>query len=102
MTNEDGERNSAAGEGREADAIYQHNRIVAQTEGGEVSTDGKSIFFHEIYRSENLLLPDECEFREYRIVIKKIGYATKVEGHSLEKGRILQSVSAEVVGLRQQ
>ncbi|MGH9398172.1 MAG: hypothetical protein ACRD18_15130 [Terriglobia bacterium] len=92
--------NEAAG--RQEDAIYQGNRVVARVLDPEINLETKEIHFVEIYNSDDLLLPDECEFRQYRIVVRKIGYATKVERHSLEKGRILQDVKAGILGLRQQ
>lgn len=87
---------------RQEDAIYQKNRVVARVLGPEINLEAKQIHFTEINNSDELLLPDECEFRQHRIVVRKIGYATKVERHSLENGRILQDVKAEILGNRQQ
>lgn len=82
---------------RENDAIYQKGKLVARVSGPEVDGAGGVIRFAEIYNSEELLLPDECEFRQYRMVVKKIEYATKVERAAAHKGRILQGVTAEII-----
>ncbi|MGH9449224.1 MAG: hypothetical protein ACRD11_01665 [Terriglobia bacterium] len=87
---------------RQEDAIYQKNRVVASVLDPQIDLEAGVIQFGEIHNSDDLLLPDECEFRQHRIMVRKIGYATKVERHSLEKGRILQNVKAEILGDRQQ
>jgi hypothetical protein len=87
---------------REEDAIYQGGRLVARVLEANVDAESKRIHFDELYNSDYLLLPDECEFRSYRIVVRKIGYATKEEKQSLHKGRILRDVTAEILGYRQQ
>ena len=46
----------------------------------EVDWDAKQIRFGEIYKSEELMLPEECEFRKYRIMIQRIVYASKIDG----------------------
>lgn len=83
---------------RENDAIYQQGKLVARVSGPEVDAAAGVIRFAEISNSDELLLPDECEFRQYRIVVKKIEYATKVERAAAHKGRILQGVTAEIAG----
>ncbi|MGH9433926.1 MAG: hypothetical protein ACRD3T_20550 [Terriglobia bacterium] len=86
---------------READAIYQQNRVAARVEGPEVDPEAKTIRFDEVYNSDYLLLPDACEYQQYRILIRKIEYATKVEKTALHKGRILRGVTADILGYRE-
>lgn len=87
---------------REEDAIYQRGQQVGRAVDPEIDDSARQVRFSEIHNSDNLLLPDECEFRSYRIVIRKIAYATKVEKENLHKGRILQGVTAEILGRREQ
>jgi len=87
---------------REDDAIYQNGRLAGRVLEPEVDSDAKEIRFGEIYNSDGLLLPEECDFQRYRIVVRKIAYASKVEKDSLHKGRILRGVKAEILGYREQ
>lgn len=87
---------------RKDDAIYQNGEIVAQAMGPEVDTGANEIRFAELSNSDRLLLPDECEFQQYRILVRKIGYATKEDRESLHKGRILRDVTATILGYREQ
>ena len=87
---------------REDDAIYQNDRLVARVADPEINLDAKEIHFAEVYNSDCLLLPDECEFRQHRILIRKIAYATNTEREALHKGRILKGVKAEILGYREQ
>ncbi len=92
---------SVAAVQRESDAIYQNNQMVARAVGAETDAQAKSIHFAELYNSDYLLLPDECEFQNHRILIRKIAYASKVEKESVQKGRILRDVTAKILGYRQ-
>jgi hypothetical protein len=87
---------------RRSDAVYQGGEVVAQVLGSEVDAEAKTIRFSELLNSDRLLLPDECEFQAYRIIVRKIGYATREEKQSLHKGRILRDVTAEILGYREQ
>ncbi|MGH9356473.1 MAG: hypothetical protein ACRD10_10115 [Terriglobia bacterium] len=87
---------------REENAIYQDDRLVARVLEPQVDADAKEIRFAEIYKSDNLMLPDDCEYQGYRIVVRKVGYASKVEKESPEKGRILREVTAAILGYREQ
>jgi hypothetical protein len=87
---------------RKKDAIYQGGEIVAQVADPEVNVEAKEIRFAELSNSDCLLLPDECEFQSYRIIVRKIGYATKEDKQFLHKGRILRDVTAEILGHREQ
>ena len=91
---------SPAAGAREDDAIYQNGRLAGRVLEPEV--DAKEVRFGEIYNSDHLLLPDECEYQRYRLLVRKIGYASKVEKDALEKGRILRGVTAEILGYREQ
>lgn len=88
---------SPQGAAKENDAIYQKGRLVARAAGAEIDAGAGVIRFAELFNSDELLLPDECEFREHRIVVKKIEYSTKVERTAAHKGRILQGVTAQIV-----
>jgi hypothetical protein len=90
-----------AGE-REKDAIYQNNRLVARVSDTEVDLEAKEVRFGEIYQSDWLLLPDDCEFQQYRIFIQRVAYASKVDRSGLNKGRVLRGCIAEILGYREQ
>lgn len=87
---------------REQDAIYQKGKLVARVLEPEVDADAKEIRFGEIYNSDYLLIPEECEFQKYRIVIQRIAYSTKVDRQLGHKGRILQGCVADILGYREQ
>ncbi|MGH9469213.1 MAG: hypothetical protein ACRD1N_02590 [Terriglobia bacterium] len=81
----------------ENDAIYQNGVLVARVAGPQIDLEAGQIRFEEIYRSEHLLLPDDCEFQGHRILIRKIEYSTKVDRGSEGKGRILGGVTAQIL-----
>src|SRR5579863_925392 len=80
---------------REQNAIYQGDRIVARVEEVEVDMDAKELRVGEVYESDKLMIPEECEYQKYRILIQRIGYATRVDKVSPHKGRILRNVVAD-------
>ena len=88
--------------GREANAIYQDNRLVAQVVDPQIDIEAKNIQFGELFQSDNLMLPDECEFQKYKILVQKIADATKQDRKAPEKGKILRGVSADIVGYNEQ
>jgi hypothetical protein len=98
----DQQRGADGGEQRMEDAIYQNGQVVGRVSEVEIVAESQEIRFGEIYDSDYLLLPDECEFRNFRIMIRKIGYATRTEKQSPHAGRILKSVVAEILGYREQ
>lgn len=83
------------------DAVYQRDRMVARVSDAQVDADSREIHFREIYDSDDLMLPDECEFRNYRILIRKIEYAARADKQSLNTGRVLKEVVAEILGYRE-
>ena len=85
---------------REMDALYQGGRIVARVIEPEVDREAKEIRFAEAYHSDELMIPEECEFQEYRILIQKIAYATKIQRGEEHKGRVLRGVTADILGFR--
>jgi hypothetical protein len=87
---------------READAIYQNDRLVARVTGAEADLAAKQIRFAGVYNSDELLLPEECEFQKYRMLIQRIADATKVSREEPHKGRILRGVVADLLGHREQ
>ncbi|MGH9404320.1 MAG: hypothetical protein ACRD3D_00620 [Terriglobia bacterium] len=87
---------------REDDAIYQDGRLVARALGAEIDAGAHEVRFDELYNSDDLVLPDECEFRQHRLIVRKIEFATKSERGALERGRILRTVKAEILGHREQ
>ena len=89
-------------EGREADAVYQEDRLVARVIDPEVDLEAKQVRFGELFQSDMPLLPEECEFQKYRILVQKIADATKLDRNAPDKGRILRGVSADIVGYNQQ
>ncbi len=89
-------------EGREADAVYQETRLVARVIDPEVDLEAKQVRFGELFQSDTLLLPEECEFQKYRILVQKVADATKLDRNAPDKGRILRGVSADIVGYSEQ
>ena len=67
----------------------------------EIDLESKTISFGEISNSEELMIPEECEFREFRILIQRIAYATKIQRGEEHKGRVLRGVSADLLGHRE-
>jgi hypothetical protein len=89
---------SAPPKEREPDALYQNNKIVARVLDPEIDLDAKELRFGEIYASDELMIPDECEFQKYRILIQRIGFATRGDRAEIHKGRILRGVGADLLG----
>lgn len=87
---------------REEDAIYQNGRIVARVSDPKADWEAKEIRFAEISNSDELMLPEECEFQKYKILVQRIAHATKVDRGALHKGRVLREVVAEIIGYREQ
>jgi hypothetical protein len=86
----------------EEDAIYQEGKVVARVVGPEVRRGAREIHFAEINNSDNLILPEECEFQKYRLMIQRIEYASRIDKNAPEKGRVLRGVVAEILGYREQ
>lgn len=68
----------------------------------EVRSNSSEIHFDEINDSELLMLPEECEFQKYRLIIQRIEYASRIDKTAPQKGRILRGVVAEILGYREQ
>jgi hypothetical protein len=96
------EPKAGAPKDREPEAIYQNGRLVARVAGAEVDHEAKQIRFAELYNSDELLLPEECEFHKYRMLIQRVADATKVSREEPHKGRILRGVVADLLGHREQ
>jgi hypothetical protein len=92
----------ARAENYEADAIYQDGKIAARVLGADVRWDAREIRFAEINSSDDLMLPEECEFQKYRVMIQRIEYASRMDKSAPEKGRVLRGVVAEILGYREQ
>ena len=86
----------------EEDAIYQDGNIVARVVGPEVRQNAREIHFTEINDSELLMLPEECDFQKYRLMVKRIEYASRIDKNAPKKGRVLRGVVAEILGYREQ
>lgn len=89
---------SASPVSREQDAIYQKGKLVARVLNPRVDLTAKEIHFDEIYNSDDLLLPDECEFQNYRIIVQSVGYASRAVPASGDKGRVLRDCKADLLG----
>ena len=50
----------------------------------------------------DLILPEECEFQKYRLIVQRIEYASRIDKNAPEKGRVLRGVVAEILGYREQ
>ena len=86
----------------EDDAVYQNGKIAARVLGAEVRADNREVHFAEINNCDDLMLPEECEFQKYRLMIQRIEYASRIDKTAPEKGRVLRGVVAEVLGYREQ
>jgi len=82
---------------RAADAIYQNGRFVGRVIAPRVDLGVKEIRFEEVHNSDYLMLPDECEFDRYAMVVKRVGFASKIERGAEHKGRVLKEVVAEIL-----
>lgn len=88
---------------REDDALYQYStffgeRRVARAVAAEIDEPNKEIRFVELVESDKLLLPEECDFRKFKIQIHTVEDAVKVDKEDPERGRILRNVTAEIKG----
>lgn len=88
----------SSSQNREPDAIYQNGKLVARVVESEVDQEAQEIRFNEVRDSDHLVLADECEFQKYRIIIKKIAFATKVDRQPGQKGRTLAGCTAKILG----
>ncbi len=86
---------------REPDALYQNGRLVARAADVEIDLDAREARFGEVYNSDGLVIPEECEFRDHRILIQRIAYATKIQKGEEHKGRVLRGVSCDILGTRE-
>lgn len=86
---------------RESDALYQREHLVARVLDAEVNEAAKRVHFGEIYNSDRLLIPEACEYQKFVIQIQAIEYASRADRESMQKGRILRGVRADIVGYRQ-
>ncbi|HXJ94157.1 MAG TPA: hypothetical protein VMT20_15010 [Terriglobia bacterium] len=87
---------------REDDALYQNGRVVGRALDARVDQEAREIHFGEISNSDELLLPEDCEYRNYRVLIQHVGFATREEHGAAHKGRVLKTVVAEILGFREQ
>ena len=87
---------------RQANSLYQNGRRVAEVLDARVDAQAREIHFDEVYQSDDLLIPEDCEFGEYRILIQKIAFASRQQAGAAHNGRVLKGVVAEILGYRQQ
>jgi len=73
--------------------------MVARVVEPEIDEAGKEVRFGQITSSDDLLLPDECEFQKYVLIVRRIAHATKEK--TAKRERTLQGVVAEIVGYRE-
>ncbi len=92
----------ALSDSREDDALYQEGRLVARVLDARVDQEAREIHFGEIFDSDELLLPEDCEYRNYRVLIQHVGFATREERGAAHKGRVLKETVAEILGFREQ
>lgn len=89
-------------QGREHNVIYQKGKPVAKVVGAEVNLEAKGITFEEVLESDRLVLPDECEYQKYRIIVQKVAFATKIDRRPGHQGRTLAGCTAEILGFIEQ
>lgn len=87
---------------REPESLYQNGQVVARATGAAVDLEAGEIRFEELSNSDELMLPDECEFQKYTLIVQRIAHATKEDRGALHKGRVLRDVVAEILGYREQ
>ncbi len=92
---------------RDDNGIYQWSfhhgdRMVARAVKANIDESSKRVTFMEITHSDLLLLPDECQFRKYKLEIDTVGDAIKVDKVEPEKGRILREVTGQITGYVEQ
>lgn len=87
---------------REQDAIYQGGKLVGRVVDPKVDLKDKQIMFEEILGSDHLMIPEECEFQEFRIMIQKVTFATKIDKRPGHSGRTLGGCVADILGYREQ
>ena len=75
---------------------------MARVINPEVDEEAKKIRFAEIYQSDELLLPEECEFQKYRLLVRRVLDAMRIDKSAPHKGRVLKGVTAEILGYREQ
>lgn len=87
---------------REENALYQNGELVGRVVGPDIDEANRKIRFQEIHGADWLLIPDECEYQKYRIVIDKVEYATKESQEAVQKGRILRDIEADITSFGEQ
>ena len=92
----------AASNPREDNSVYQSGHVVSRVRDARVDAEAREIHFGEMYNTDELLLSDDCEFRDYRILVKRMDFATREERGAPHKGRVLRGVVAEILGYREQ
>ncbi|MGD1103047.1 MAG: hypothetical protein ABSA59_13360 [Terriglobia bacterium] len=85
----------------EEDAVYQDGKVAARVVEPDVRWHAPEIHFAEINDSDNLILPEECEFQKYRLLIQRIEYASRIDKNAPEKGRLLRGIEAEIMGYKE-
>jgi hypothetical protein len=96
------ETKSSPSSQRDSNAIYQDGRMVARVVEPEIDLEAKQIRFSEVFESDDLLLPEECEFQKFRIMIQTVTWAAKIDRANPSKGRVLKGVVADLLGYTQQ
>lgn len=83
------------------DAIYQNGQLVARAVEAELDLGGREVRFGELFESDRLVLPDECEYQKCIILIQKVAYASRSDRSAPHKGRVLRGVVAEILRHRE-
>ncbi len=83
---------------RQQDAIYQNGQIVGRVLEPEVDLQTKELRFGEICNSDTLIIPDECEYQKYRLIIQSIAHASRIDRNATHRGRVLRGVRADILG----
>ncbi|PYV15212.1 MAG: hypothetical protein DMG21_15685 [Acidobacteria bacterium] len=86
---------------REPDGLYQKRALVARVADAEIDTEAREVRMNEVYLSDTLVIPEECEYGDYRIQIQRIEFASKIDRAAPEKGRVLRGVTADILGTRE-
>ena len=75
---------------------------MARVLEAELDLAAKGLRIGEVYNSDELLIPEECEYQRFRILIQRVAFASKIDKAEPHKGRILRGVTADILGYREQ
>lgn len=85
---------------READAIYQNDKLVAKVSGALVDEANGIVTFDEIYQSNDLNSNEIFEFRKWRLRLKSADALIGLSATAPQKGQIIERAICKIEGTR--